>query len=79
MSTAWEQLQLAMKNHYLDPTVESRDKVNVKNKDLRLAYLTAQEKSLTEMCRRVESVTDQCKSKESWNIISEIARHKRRA
>ena len=77
MSTAWEQLQLAMKNYYSEPTVESSDKVNVKKEDLRLAYLTAQEKSLTKMCRRVKSVAYQCKSKESWNIINEIARHKK--
>ena len=79
MSTAQEHLQFAMKNHYSEPTVESSDKVKAKKEDLRLAYLTAQEKSLTKMYRRVESVADQCKSKESWNIINEIARHKRRA
>ena len=30
VSTAQEQLQLAMKNHYSEPTVESSDKVNAK-------------------------------------------------
>ena len=79
MSTDLEQLQLAMKNHYSEPTVESSDKVNAKKEDLRLANVATQEKSLTKMCRRVKSVTDQCKSKESWNIVNEIAGYKRRA